>query len=174
MKEDIIKKIQDAEEIINNKLNANITIKIYDFHDTSNGMLVIRKDNKIDKIFEVKAISSCQIDIIMNNEVIENGLLIDYLDKWLYNLYNPVVYQYVFYGGNLSGKKLSEKEIENITIGKTPNYTELRNKGVLVHRRELDEQPIVRGYIGPMFDEIDYGVIYLRYETQEIYDMLSE
>ena len=32
---------------------------------------------------------------------------------------------------------------------------------------------MVENYLGPMFDEIDYGKIYLRYETQEVYDMLS-
>ena len=32
---------------------------------------------------------------------------------------------------------------------------------------------MVEGYLGPMFDKIDYGKIYLRYETQEVYNMLS-
>ena len=42
-----------------------------------------------------------------------------------------------------------------------------------VHKKELDNQPKVQGYLGPMFGGIDYGKIYLRYETQEIYNMLS-
>mgnify|MGYP001080315436 CR=1 FL=1 len=39
--------------------------------------------------------------------------------------------------------------------------------------KELDNQLTVNGYLGPIFEKIDYGKIYLRYETQEIYDMLS-
>ncbi len=174
MKEDIIKRIEDTEETINNKLNDNIAIKIYNFHDRNNGMIVIRKDDKIDKTFRIKAISSCQIDIIRNNKIVENGLFIDDLAKWIYNLYNPVDYRYVFYGGYLNSKTLKSEEIKDIIIGKTPNYTEIRKTGALVHRKELDDQPIVKNYLGPMFDKIDYGIIYLRYETQEIYDMLSE
>ena len=38
---------------------------------------------------------------------------------------------------------------------------EERKNGLLVHRKELDDQPMVENYLGPMFDEIDYGKIYL-------------
>ena len=53
-------------------------------------------------------------------------------------------------------------------IGYTEDLTEKRNQGILVRREELDNQPQFEGYLGPMWD----GDC-LRYETQEVYDMLS-
>ena len=50
----------------------------------------------------------------------------------------------------------------------SPNYTEQRQRGACVPRKELDNQPKVNGYLGPMWDGDK-----LRYETQEVYDMLS-
>ena len=52
--------------------------------------------------------------------------------------------------------------------GYTEDLSELRAQGRCVHRKELDNQPIFDGFLGPMWD----GGI-LRYETPEIYDMLS-
>lgn len=53
----------------------------------------------------------------------------------------------------------------------TPDRTELRNKGCLVARAELDNQPQFIGcsYLGPFWDG---GC--LRYETPEIYNMMSD
>lgn len=45
--------------------------------------------------------------------------------------------------------------------------------GAATRKKELDNQPIVNGYLGPMFGKIDYGIIYLTYTTQEIYNLLS-
>lgn len=43
------------------------------------------------------------------------------------------------------------------------------------HREELREQPVFRGLLGPMYGGIDpkTGATIIRYETQEIYDLLS-
>ena len=113
------------------------------------------------------------MNIIENNRKIETGLSTENLGKWIYNLYNPIEYLYVFYGGKLRGKILSKTQIDEISSENTIDFSKEREKGLLVHRKELDNQPIVRGYLGPMFEKIDYGKVYLRYETQEIYDMLS-
>ena len=43
-----------------------------------------------------------------------------------------------------------------------------RAQGILVHRAELDNQPMFKDFLGPMWD----GGI-LRYETQDVYDILS-
>lgn len=53
--------------------------------------------------------------------------------------------------------------------GKSEDLSELRNKGYLVHRAELDNQPILPGYLGPMWNGDG-----LRYETQEVYNQLSQ
>lgn len=56
-----------------------------------------------------------------------------------------------------------------ITVGKSEDLSDLRSKGACVPRAELDNQPTFEGYCGPMWDG---GC--LRYETWEIYNMLSD
>ena len=174
MKENVIKKIQNLEDKMNEKLkSSNLEVKILDFHYNDGVMLIVR-NNKIAKVFILKAVASGQVDIFENEQIIEKGLFIDDVDKWIYNSYQPVEYLYEFVGGNLNGKILTKEEIDRIAIGLTENQESLREKGVTVHRKELDNQPIVKDYLGPMFEKIDYGKIYLRYETQEVYDILSK
>ena len=64
-----------------------------------------------------------------------------------------------------------------ICDGRSEDLTEIRNRGGCVHRPELDNQPEFDGYLGPMWDGSTFlnGIKYdvLRYETQEVYDMLS-
>lgn len=80
----------------------------------------------------------------------------------------------VVIGGTLEGNydnvnDLIEKAKElNIQIGFTKDLSEIRNRGGLVQRAELDNKPIFKGYVGPMFD---YDC--LRYETRKVYDIMS-
>ena len=103
-------------------------------------------------------------------------------------------YLYEFIGGYLNGHKLQHEEVEQIATGHTPYRGRERALGGLVPREELDGQPTVKGYLGPMWDGTRYEVngqlrsdwqlteeekagkepiAILRYETQEVYDMLS-
>lgn len=66
-----------------------------------------------------------------------------------------------FTGGRYGGKTFTRDEVEKISNGTT---------GTDSKRKELNNQPLVDGYLGPMFNEIDYGLITLRYETQEYYN----
>ena len=68
---------------------------------------------------------------------------------------------------------MDREEIDKIAIDKTDDMEEYRKNGEIVHRKELDNQPIVEGYLSPMFNGISYGIIHLRYETQEVYNMVS-
>ena len=171
---DLIKRVQELESSINERLvKNNITVRILGSKKENKGKIIILKDKKINRGFDINVISYFQIDIIENGEILERGLFIDDLGKWLFNLYNPIEYLYVFYGGNLNRKILTREQINKISNENTQNFEEERKNGLLVHRRELDDQPMVENYLGPMFDKIDYGKIYLRYETQEVYDMLS-
>jgi len=90
--------------------------------------------------------------------------------------------QFVSKNGSYTSRK--EDAVQNLTvIGYSEDLTELRNKGALVHRAELDNQPEFEGYLGPMWNGTqkalnletheyeDFGV--LRYETQAVYDMMS-
>lgn len=75
-----------------------------------------------------------------------------------------------FVGGRLHGVVCSVEEVERKYCNgrHTEDLTELRKRGAWVHRAELDNQPLVDGYLSPMWDGDK-----LRYETQEIYDLLS-
>ena len=106
-----------------------------------------------------------------------------------------------FVGGRLAGAQIPVEEAEIMTAKRSRDWSEERTQGDLVPRAELDNKPVFGGYLGPMWDglryEIDgrtyydfdlkhhpelqalaeaknikpYGV--LRYETQEVYDLLS-
>lgn len=65
-------------------------------------------------------------------------------------------------------------EVEDIAkeykvVGVTEDLSEIRAKGGMVCRAELDNQPIIEGFYEPMWDG---GM--LRYETPELYNLLSQ
>ena len=80
------------------------------------------------------------------------------------------------YGGVLEGQYedvndlVAKAESMGFKFRLTEDLTELRNQGCCVHRAELDNQPQFIGcsYLGPMWDGDG-----LRYETAEIYNMMS-
>lgn len=105
-------------------------------------------------------------------------------------------YIYEFVGGEYNGKmwRYAALKARNLIKGYSADLSEKRAKGVLCKRAELDNQPIIDGYMPPMYD----GKIYLvngnlksewqctdeakanceffhviRYETEEVYDMMS-
>lgn len=60
------------------------------------------------------------------------------------------------------------KDIPYCLTSYTENLSLERSMGRCVHCKELDNQPIFYGWVGPM---LDGGV--LRYETEQVYDILS-
>lgn len=101
---------------------------------------------------------------------------------------------YTFVGGSLDKEQFDRQIVEAFADGYTPNNAVKRAAGVLCPRKELDWQPKVYGYVGPMWDGIrcvmkdgsvkydfqvkdasqvvrSYGV--LRYETEEVYRSMS-
>ena len=62
----------------------------------------------------------------------------------------------------------SFEEVPYKISGYTEDLSELREQGRCVHRAELDNQPEYEGWCGPMWDGGGF-----RYETWEVYDMLS-
>ena len=76
----------------------------------------------------------------------------------------------IFVGGRYNGMVADELQLRALGNGKfTEDLTELRERGCCVHRAELDNQPLVDGYLSPMWDGGR-----LRYETQEVYDMFAD
>ena len=84
-----------------------------------------------------------------------------------------------FVGGEYNGITVPMEEVMTKfpVTGYTEDLTEIRNRGGVCHRAELDNKPIVSGYLSPMYNgcrvEDFTDVICIRYETQEVYDMLS-
>lgn len=79
--------------------------------------------------------------------------------------------QATFVGGKYDGLTVDVETIYRAGMWNGrfhPDYSNLRNRGALVPRAELDNQPEVDGYLGPMWDG---GM--LRYETQDVYNALS-
>lgn len=77
---------------------------------------------------------------------------------------------YAFVGGKYDGQVMRRHEVEAISDGTlTENLSDARARGSWVHRAELDDQPQVKGYCGPMWDG---GT--LRYETWEIYNSMCD
>lgn len=73
----------------------------------------------------------------------------------------------VFVGGKYNGCVMDVSEVWAFSDGKTENLSAERARGSWVHRAELDDQPTVKGYAGPMWDG---GM--LRYETWDVYNMM--
>lgn len=104
---------------------------------------------------------------------------------------------YEFVGGEFNGLLTTKKVVCELGNGRfSEDLSEVRANGGLVHRAELDNQPLVDGYLSPMWDGTRYltdegrlitqweahgdilkhvvdMVGILRYETQKVYDMLS-
>ena len=104
-------------------------------------------------------------------------------------------FAYHFVGGPLNGVTFTNPDDAwAFSDGHSEDLTDIRKAGGCVHREELDNQPTFHGYLGPMWDgervkgtdgqyhhtfedftpaEPRDSYFVLRYETQEVYDMLS-
>ena len=101
---------------------------------------------------------------------------------------------YEFVGGKLNGARMEREEVEAIATGHHWDASKERAAGRLVHGPDLDNQPKVDGYVGPMrdgervmgtdgkwhytFDRFTAAIpeqraVVIRYETREVYNTLS-
>lgn len=87
---------------------------------------------------------------------------------------------YEFVGGRYNGMRMPKGAVETIGNGRySKDWSVERAYGYMVPCEELDNQPLVDGYLAPAWDGVrmdpasgeTYAV--LRYETQGVYDMLS-
>ncbi|WP_407399648.1 hypothetical protein [Treponema sp.] len=76
----------------------------------------------------------------------------------------------IFVGGRFDGLVCDIEAMKGKSNGKLSfDYSALRKQGACVPRAELDNQPLFDGYLSPMWDG---GM--LRYETQEVYDLMFD
>lgn len=86
---------------------------------------------------------------------------------------------YQFVGGKYNNLELTQDEIFLLPIkGYTEDLTELRKVQKWgCHRAELDNQPLIMGYLSPMYNGTrtveDETFTVIRYETAEVYERLS-
>jgi hypothetical protein len=74
----------------------------------------------------------------------------------------------IVYGGNLKGTYNDVNQLWAFAEGKSKDWSKEREEGCCVPRKELDNQPKLPGYAGPMWDRDC-----LRYETRELNNILS-
>lgn len=186
-----------VEELKEHENDINIMAKIRGFivditdNRNNNGSITIWKINKNTKhlnemqtfietktfveTLDIEGVSGFQVTIKKDNEILEYGLSLTKITPWIYNRLNNenIEFMYQFFGGKYNGQTMTRIEVESISNGKTEDLTHIRQQGGTCHREELDNQPLVDGYLSPMFSHIDYGLIYLRYETQDVYNTMS-
>lgn len=186
-----VERLKEHEYDINVKAQVrNFKVEITDNGDNT-GSITVWKFNKNKKnisemltfiqtqtfveTLDIKGIASFQVEIKKDNEILEHGLVVDKITKWLYNRLNneSIEFMYEFFGGKYNGQTMTRAEVETISHGLTEDLTHIRQKGATCHRKELDNQPLVNGYLSPMYSHIDYGLVYLRYETQEVCNSMS-
>ena len=74
-----------------------------------------------------------------------------------------------FVGGKLNGEIISHTVLMKMSNkGYTPRWSAMEFVNHMHDNILLEDQPIIDGYLSPCLDGD-----YLRYETQEVYDMLS-
>ncbi len=100
-----------------------------------------------------------------------------------------------FVGGIRNGIQIPIEEAETLSNGRrSEDLSEIRKQGGFVRREELDNRPLFDGYLSPMWDGYRYWVEgnliperdtpeefkvdcnrvgIIRYETPEVYEMLS-
>ena len=75
-----------------------------------------------------------------------------------------------FVGGKYHGIYMTHEELTKKGNGEfTPRWSVMKEHNPLLINLDLEDQPLVDGYLSPMWDG---G--YLRYETQEVYDALFD
>ena len=75
-----------------------------------------------------------------------------------------------FVGGRYHGCYMTHEELKAAGNGKfSLRWSALSEHNPLTENLDLEDQPLVDGYIGPMWDGGR-----LRYETQEVYDALFD
>lgn len=172
-------KLKEHENDINIKARIRgFKVDITDNKNNTGSITIWNFNNNTKKFIEtlsIEGVASFQVTIKKNNEILEHGLFLDRITKWIYNRLNNenIEFMYQFFGGKYNGQTMTRAEVESLSSGITEDLTHIRQQGGTCHRKELDNQPLVNGYLSPMFSHIDYGLVYLRYETQEVYNIMS-
>lgn len=123
--------------------------------------------------------SMYQVDLFDdNNNQIGWGVAVDSIKQEVFTDYSKndnMVYDLV--GGEYAGTYTYDELVKLPIYIKDNDDTAIkdaRNNGGFTQRKELDDQPVLNGYLGPMWNGVKDNQAHIRYETQDVYDMMSE
>lgn len=68
---------------------------------------------------------------------------------------------------------VSREETKNLTIEELESTSLIEDLLFTARHKDLIGQPKLKGYLGPMYNGVENGNTVIRYETQEIYNVLS-
>ena len=129
------------------------------------------------RVFYLIPVTMSQFDVYDADEnLITKSEFAKYIVDEVLSDKSNLEFVYEIVGGDCAGK-YSREELEALPCfsGKyTDDQSEIRANGGFTSREELDNQPILNGYVGPMMDGWENHKMRIRYETQEVYDRLSE
>ena len=163
----------DFEITMTDRIADNLGINKDEITET-NGIIEFSYNGKT---YKAEPISSCQVKILdEDGKEVSYGVVVDKIKEEVFTEYNKNDFIYQLVGGEYAGTYTRE-EAEKLPILEpklSPDDSEVRNNGGFTHRKELDNQLQFKGYLGPMWNGTEDGKGVIRYETQEVYNMLSE
>ena len=155
-----------------NKMVDNLGISKYEFKIEEDAI----KFRYNGKVYFAEPVSMFQVDIFDDNHnKIGYGVGVNDIKEEVFTEYTDNDYLYELVGGEYAGTYTRE-EAEKLPIKEpelTDDLSDTRASGGFVHRKELDNQLQFKGYLGPMWNGTQDGKAVIRYETQEVYDVLS-
>lgn len=148
-----------------NGIKENLNINEHDIQIDENVIKFRYNDN----VYFAEPCSMYQVNIFDgNHNQIGWGVLVNEIKEEVFTEYTNDDYLYQLVGGKYAGTYTRE-EAGDLPILE-PELTG-ENTG---RRKELQKQLQFKGYLGPMWNGTKDGKAIIRYETQEVYDMLSE
>lgn len=157
------------------EMQDNLGISKYDIQKEADAI----KFRYNGKVYFAEPCSSCQVNIFDDNhKKIGYGVVTDNIKQEVFTDYitnKDFLYQFV--GGEYAGTYTRE-EAEKLPIKEpelTDDYSKYNsdNPDAIQPRKELQNQFQFSGYLGPMWGGIEDGKVIIRYETPQVYDMLS-
>lgn len=156
-----------------NEIREELDIKWYDVLKEGNAIKFFYKD----EVYYAEPVSTFQVDIYdKNHKKLTSGVAIDKLKEEVFTEYDNDDFLYELVGGEYAGTYTGDeaRKLPILEPELSPDGSDIRANGGLTHRKELDKQLQFKGYLGPMWNGTKDGKAIIRYETQEVYNMLSE
>lgn len=130
-----------------------------------------------DKLYFAEPRSTNQVNIYDDNHnQIGWGVNVNKIKEEVFTEYGNDDFLYELVGGEYAGTYTGDeaRKLPILEPELSPDDSDIRANGGFTHRKELDKQLQFKGYLGPMWNGTKDGKAIIRYETQEVYDMMSE